>query len=328
MLADPKNFFSNLCVSQSYFERRYKPVYSIPFHPTPVLGSSVAMSISTLLVSFLSLLAFALLPSTAEAGSTVCSLARDGSKVNRWNGNSWVGIGDAASNIYSAGNGVLATTPINDQVFHYNPSTQNWRLLGSGGAKFVATASAYYRLTSSRNAVERYSFSANSWTNIGGPASNIYGGGDDSFFAVNPGNNEIWQYFSNGNRWSKVGGGGADFAVDGNGVLYGVSTPKDALYQYTGNSDVWTKIGDATSRVFAGRYGVFAVNVGNTEIWEWSRSSNPQWRKVGSGGIDFAVSDEALYGLDTLGTKIYRYDRANGWRELTGAGSVRQIVQC
>jgi len=73
---------------------------------------------------------------------------------------------------------------------------------------------------------------------------------------------------------------------------------------------------------------MFGVNTDNTEVWMWPGCLSSEWQKIGEGGKDFAVSDEGFYGLDALGTKVYRCEDGRPWEELKGASAVKKITPC
>ncbi|KAH8883409.1 hypothetical protein GQ53DRAFT_883108 [Thozetella sp. PMI_491] len=282
------------------------------------------MMMPTAITKLISLLALAIvLPSTEARSDTACLLGREGSGVFRWDGSSWQKLGGAANAVFGGGFALVATNPDNTQAFRWTV-TDGWAQIGGGGSSFAITNNAIYALTSNRDAVFKWSNNGQNWQQIGGPAGNLYAGGDN-LFATDPANTGIYHYLHD-DVWEKVGAGGADFAVDGNGVLYGLNPPMDKVFQWSGVGQDWSQIGGAASRLFAGGIGMFAVNPDNTAIWK--HNSGSDWQQVGGGGSHFTVTDEGLYGVGLGDLGIYRWTGSGqDWQNL-GGGGTPQIVPC
>jgi hypothetical protein len=96
-------------------------------------------------------------------------------------------------------------------------------------------------LSPDRQGVYRYSGSGTAWTQVGGPASLIYGGGY-GLFATSPDNSAIYEYLGSPNSWRQVGGPGATWAVT-NSSIYGLSPDRQGVYRYSGSGTAWTQVG-------------------------------------------------------------------------------------
>jgi hypothetical protein len=90
------------------------------------------------------------------------------------------------------------------------------------------STNAVFRLSPGGQGVWQYDGSGTSWTQVGGPAGQIYGGGY-GLVATNPSNGDIWRYLGTPNKWQQIGGPGAAFTVTGDTVfgLAGCATLHD-----------------------------------------------------------------------------------------------------
>ena len=84
--------------------------------------------------------------------------------------------------------------------------------------------------------VYRYNGSGMSWTQVGGPASAIYGGGY-GLVATNPSNGNLWRYLGSPNNWEQIGGPGAAFTVTSD-TVFGLSPGDQGVYRYNGSGIV------------------------------------------------------------------------------------------
>lgn len=101
----------------------------------------------------------------------------------------------------------------------------------------------------SADGVWRYNGTPDSWTQIGGPAFGIYGGGEYGLVAT-MGGGDIYHYLGSPNNWERIGGPGRDclalatFVVT-NDTVYGLC-PDDSrgyISRYNGTPDSWIQIG-------------------------------------------------------------------------------------
>jgi hypothetical protein len=96
-------------------------------------------------------------------------------------------------------------------------------------------------LSPDRQGVWRYNGTGTSWTQIGGPAREIYGGGY-GLVAISPGSRDIYRYLGSPNAWQRIGGPGATFAVTGS-TVFGLSPDRQGVWRYNGTGTSWTQIG-------------------------------------------------------------------------------------
>ncbi|MGA2448770.1 MAG: tectonin domain-containing protein [Polyangiaceae bacterium] len=162
--------------------------------------------------------------------------------------------------------------------------------------------------------VYRYNGTGTSWTQIGGAAAQLYGGGH-GLFATDSGGN-IHQYLGTPYSWAQVGGPGRQFAVTNEG-LYGLSPNGGAVSRYNGSGTSWTGIGGAASQLYGGGYGFFATD-SSTNIHEYLGTPN-RWSQLGGPYSEYAVTDEGLYGLAPNGGAVYRYNgTGTSWTQVRG----------
>jgi Tectonin domain len=183
---------------------------------------------------------------------------RDG--VYAWTGGTkWEKIGGPAAHIW-AGLDVIATSPDNGDLYEWQGLPNNqWNAIGGRGAEFVSAAGGgILGLTPNRGAVYLYDDAGTSWTQIGGQASHIYGGGW-GFVATNPANGDVYRWtgstvppFGGGTpdpmQWEQIGGPGAAFAI-GDDTVYSLTPNRGAVYAYDGSGQSWTQIGGAASAI-------------------------------------------------------------------------------
>jgi len=252
---------------------------------------------------------------------TVAALSSDGLSVNRWDGRRWKQIGDAVNTLYGGGFTLLGTNPASNEVSTWT-TRNNWIRLGGSNAKYVVTSISVYALTFNRDGVWKWNNDGANWTQIGGPASDIVGGGYNTLFGLSPDGTEIWHWLA-ADKWEKVGGPGAQFVVDGQGHLYGLAVKKEAVFKWTGAGQAWTKIGGPASRLFAGGQGLFALDPTGNAIFRWTGVAD-KWEKVGGPGVDFVVTDDGLFGLNSVG-EVWKHETGEKWTNL-GASPTAQIV--
>ena len=104
-----------------------------------------------------------------------------------------------------------------------------------------------------RLARAQYDGTGTSWTQIGGPAGEIYGGGY-GLVATNPSTGDLWRYLGTPLEWELIGSPGADFVVTGDTVV-GLSPDRSAVWQYDGTGTSWTQIGSPAGEIVAVRPG-------------------------------------------------------------------------
>jgi Peptidase A4 family len=98
-------------------------------------------------------------------------------------------------------------------------------------------------------AVWQYDGSGTSWTQIGGPAGQIYGGGY-GLVATNPTTGDLWRYLGTPQEWEQIGGPGTSFAVTTD-TVFGLSPDGQAVWQYDGSGTSWTQIGGPAGQIVA-----------------------------------------------------------------------------
>jgi hypothetical protein len=164
-----------------------------------------------------------------------------------------------------------------------------------------------YGLSPDGSGVFSYNGKPMEWTQIGGPAGNIYAGGG-SLFATNPDTGDIYKYQGTPWSWIRAGGPGKMFAVDTNGKLYGVSPGGAGLYSYDDAANAWTRIADQASAVYAGGSNVYATMGSSSEVYRYNNVPL-DWTKIGGQGKMFAVDDAGnLYRLSLDGKEVTRYE--------------------
>ena len=179
-------------------------------------------------------------------------ISPDKQAVYKWrSGTSWTKIGGPATNLYGGRGILVATRPPNGDLFYFR-GADKWERIGEPGASFVVTtdiAPFVYGLTPDKQGVWRWDNSGTSWTKIGGPAANLYGGG--WLVATSPNTGNVYRFSGKPFEWKYIGGPGASFVVahSTSQTVYGLSPDKQGVYQHTGGTS-WTKIGGAADSIF------------------------------------------------------------------------------
>lgn len=183
----------------------------------------------------------------------------------------------------------------------------------------VSSLTHLYALAPSGSGVFQWNGSGSSWTQIGGPAGDIFAGGA-SLFATNPSTGNIYRYNGTPNSWSQVGGPGYMFALS-NDALYGLAPDRSGVFRWNGSGNAWTKIGGPASHLYAGGAGLFATNPSTGNIYRYNGTPN-SWSQVGGPGFTFAVSDNALFGLAPDQSGVLQWNGSGtAWTQIGGPAS-------
>ena len=133
-----------------------------------------------------------------------------------------------------------------------------------------------FGLSPDKKGVYHWTGTPDKWTKIGGPASEIYAGGD-KFFATNPQSGDIYQYKGQPMKGTKIGGPGKMFAVGEAKsqtvpipTLFGLSPDKKGVYHWTGTPDKGTKIGGPAESICAGDHSLCARSPNVFDVWHYS----------------------------------------------------------
>ncbi|MER7849535.1 glycoside hydrolase domain-containing protein [Kitasatospora sp. NPDC096077] len=180
----------------------------------------------------------------------------------------------------------------------------------------VSSLSHVYALSPSGTGVFQWNGSGMGWTQIGGPAADIFAGGA-SLFATNPTSGNIYRYNGTPNSWSQVGSPGYTFALS-NDTLYGLTPNRQGVFQWNGSGSGWTQIGGPASTLYSGGFGLFATNPTTGNIHRYNGSPN-NWSQVGGPGFTFAVSNNALYGLSSNQQAVFQWNGSGtSWTQIGG----------
>ncbi len=160
---------------------------------------------------------------------------------------------------------------------------------------------------------------AQTWKQIGGPASNIYAG---SFGVVmtNSTTGDLYHYLGTPGKWALIGGPGRTFAMDTSGHLYGLTPNDSAVFQYVGNgrTDQWMQIGGPAAWIYAGSFGLVATSPTTGNLYHYLGTPG-EWAQVGGPGRTFAMDTSGhLYGLTPNDSAVFQY---------VGNGMTEQWVQ-
>jgi hypothetical protein len=172
-------------------------------------------------------------------------------RYDRGTASSWTQVGGAAGWLWGGTYGLVASNPINGNIFRYR-GFDRWEFIGGPGAEFAVTAESVYGLTPDRQRVYRYNGFESSWTQISaGVIGRLYGGdfGLVATFSVN-GIYNLFRHLGGPNNWQFIGGPGASFAVTRD-TVYGLTPDRGAVYRYDGFGSSWTRVGGAADSIYA-----------------------------------------------------------------------------
>ncbi len=169
-------------------------------------------------------------------------------------------------------------------------------------------------LSPDRSAVWQYDGTGASWTQIGGPAGEIYGGGY-GLVATNPSTGDLWRYLGTPQEWELIGSPGATFVVTGDTVV-GLSPDRSAVWQYDGTGTSWTQIGGPAGEIYGGGYGLVATNPSTGDLWRYL-GTPLEWELIGSPGADFVVTGDTVVGLSPDRSAVWQYDgTGTSWTQI------------
>src|SRR3984957_1160021 len=169
-------------------------------------------------------------------------------------------------------------------------------------------------------AVWQYDGTGTSWTQIGGPASEIFGGGY-GLVATDPVTGDLWRYLGTPQEWELIGSPGATFVVTGDTVV-GLSPGGQAVWQYDGSGASWTQIGGPAGAIWGGGYGLVAASPLTGDLWRYLGTPQ-EWEQIGGHGLGpglgavIVVTDDTVIGLPSGGPVVLRYDGSGmSWTQI------------
>ena len=232
----------------------------------------------------------------------------------------------------SNGTGVIyATDLVTGDIYQFmgKPDVYwNWFKVGGPGKMFVLDGQGkLYGLSADGSGVYQYSGTPTQWTQIGGPAAQIYGD-VDGVCATNPDTGDIYRYLGSPFSWLKVGGPGKTFACDSEGRLYGLSPDGSGVYRYDGLFGppiAWIQVGGPAANLYARGLGVYATNPDTGDVY-FFHGKPFRWTRVGGPGKTFSVDVEGrLYGLSPDESGVWRHDGSFStpaqWTQIGGAAA-------
>jgi hypothetical protein len=177
-------------------------------------------------------------------------------------------------------------------------------------------AGAVCALSPGGAAVWQYDGSGAWWTQIGGPAGEIVGGGY-GLVATSPVVGDLWRYLGTPQEWELIGGlgAGAEYVVTDDTVI-GLPSGGQAVWQYDGTGTSWTQIGGPAGAIYGGGYGLVATNPSTGDLWRYLGTPQ-EWELIGSPGADFVVTDDTVIGLSPDRQAVWHYDgTGTSWSQI------------
>ncbi|AGC47006.1 hypothetical protein MYSTI_05730 [Myxococcus stipitatus DSM 14675] len=147
-------------------------------------------------------------------------------------GASWTTIGGPIGQIFPCAGTLCGTDPTTGNVVRYNAATNVWATIGGPGSRFAATTSAVYGIGSWQDDyTARWSGVGSSWSVVGGGASELIGGGTSMYRLTNT--KDAIQRHDGGSTWTTIGGSGRSFVAVGSDV-YGLRPDGSFIMKYNG----------------------------------------------------------------------------------------------
>ena len=199
----------------------------------------------------------------------------------------------------------------------------------------MATTNTVAALTPDRQQVQQFDGftggeegTSPSWTQIGGAANGLYGGGH-GLVATDAAQRNILLYRGTPGNWQQISAPGealaapgAAFAVTGNAV-FGLTPDRQSVWQYDDSGTSWTQIGGAASGIYGGDNGLVATDATQAILLYTGTPGN--WQQIGGPGAEFTVTGNAVYGLTQDRQQVQQY-AGTGWKRCGGPAS--EIVAC
>ncbi|MGW4650170.1 hypothetical protein [Kitasatospora sp. NPDC004289] len=167
------------------------------------------------------------------------------------------------------------------------------------------------RLNPGATEVQRWN-GGSSWSQIGGPAGEIYTGGG-VLLATNPSSGDVYKY--DGANWARIGGPGRKFAVGGSGQIYGLSPDSSGVYQWLSGTN-WKQIGGPALDIVAGGSRMIAIEPGSGNVYLYGGQPN-NWAQIGGPGAQFAIDPSSrIYGLSPDFSGVYEWTGGKSWHQI------------
>lgn len=232
----------------------------------------------------------------------------------------WVRISDPVDQVVTgydqstASRLIFAADKISGDLFQFmgKPGAAwNWIQVGRSGAKFVLDRQGkLYGLASDRQAVYQYSGTPLQWTQIGGPALDIFPD-VEGVCATSPATGELYRYLGAPFSWRNVGCPGSDYGCDLHGILYCIAANGAGVWRYTGLFGAaipWEQVGQPAAHLYSNGLGIYATNPASGDIY-FFHGQPFKWTVVGGPGGGFTPDWEGrLYALSTDKTNVMRYE--------------------
>jgi hypothetical protein len=215
---------------------------------------------------------------------------------------------------------ILMSMPLNAYA-----ASQAWQTIKSWttfwSTQIVYAGNNLYSLSDDQLSIYRYDGVPESWTQVGGPAKNLIGGGTNLYAEYQ--NDDIYRYSEADQKWERIGGPGVFFVCAGN-KLYGLSPDKQGIWRYNDFPDSWTQVGGPAQYLVGGGEDLYAVSPDNNSISRYSDATQT-WERIGGPGAQFVYAGNNLYkkSYDTM--NVWRYNGfPDSWTEV--GGSVNYLV--
>ncbi|MFI6026174.1 hypothetical protein [Amycolatopsis magusensis] len=176
----------------------------------------------------------------------------------------------------------------------------------------AADQNTLFALTPSRDAV--LMFDGVSWSQIGGPAAQIYAGGGN-VYATSPTTGDLSWYDHATATWLRISGPFDQIAVDDAGIVAGLNST--GIFEWWGG-DEWRKLGGPASSITYGGIGLLvATSITTGEPSLYSGLPFQPWTPIGGPGKEFVITTPGyFYGKNSDG--VYAWRGGLNWIKVGG----------
>lgn len=183
---------------------------------------------------------------------------------------------------------------------------------GSASTSISPYVSTVFAIGPTQNYVAEWNRYSGTWSEIGGPAVDLYVG-EPGLFETLADNSGIYQYSGTPGDWTQIGGPGSEFAVGGSHV-YGLGPTDNYVAQWNANGTGWTVIGGPANAIFAGGAGLFATGPGGDNgVYRYDGTPG-QWTYIGDGTNEYWVNDNDIYEINETTFVVEQWNASsNTW---------------
>ncbi|MFG2298970.1 hypothetical protein [Streptomyces sp. NPDC048603] len=165
---------------------------------------------------------------------------------------SWSWVRGTSRQAWGGGWGLIAQDPQPWDAHRYTGNPGDWDRISGDCFTFAIGPDAVYKIPNDKSAVYQYDGFGDSWTQIGGPASDIDAGGWGLVATAPPeGNWDAYAYTGTPGVWRLIGGPRSAFLAITDDTVYSMAPDGSGVYRYDGKGTSWTRISGPVFQIAA-----------------------------------------------------------------------------